>query len=468
MPATTRLSTRIVVRLAQAEACEPDPHYRDDLKIARLTVAYAANGEAVLCSAFELATYMVLGLHPSKVWSAIQARRDALGSFCGPFCPEVSAPSVPKKPAQSVTLWFEKTNAARATNPRGGDTLLRDNTISVPMAAPSIAALFPKSDASSSAKKREYTYREWLRIIRHSFAPQPLRLLTLNALTARGPWPGKDGPADSVICVALGGMMIGDDECGGQCVRSTAQRRLKRAIRENYWRRIRDANSWTNCPKCEKPRTSAKCEACGYRGRSKNGDQWTGEFMRVPAYEIDLDAFLKAPAPKGIREFRARTWKEHKEAAKRGEHPNVTEMPRKPALPTPPDPPPATAAPLKQPAAEHAHRNPTREAKPKLSKTETQKFVADLVVAMRGNGKPPGRTEPDPDCARCGGKGETEHQGHPGTTWRCFCWAPPDPSYRPKLSLDDAMQVVAERWRRHVDVARDAIKFYGYSLPKQE
>src|SRR5215472_7284155 len=156
------MATRIIARLAEAEECEPDPHYRDDLAIARLTVAYAASGEAVLCSPHVLASYAVLGIHPEKVWSAIQARRDALGRSLW----EVSdAPSVPKKSAQSVPLWSEKTNGARAVNSRADRTLLRDNTNSVPMAAPSIAALYPNSDAPSSAKKRQFTFDQSLQLI---------------------------------------------------------------------------------------------------------------------------------------------------------------------------------------------------------------------------------------------------------------------------------------------------------------
>jgi hypothetical protein len=122
MPAT-RLSGRVVKRLTQAEACEPNPHYRDDLQIARLTVHYAATGEAVLCPPHVLASYAVLGLHPEKVWPAIEARRKAL---LGPLLEVLDAPQLrretpPKKAAQSVKLWAEKTNGARAINSRADD-----------------------------------------------------------------------------------------------------------------------------------------------------------------------------------------------------------------------------------------------------------------------------------------------------------------------------------------------------------
>jgi hypothetical protein len=44
-------------------------------------------------------------------------------------------------------------------------------------------------------------------------------------------------------------------------------------------------------------------------------------------YEIDIEKFRSAPRCKELRQFDARTYAEHKAAAKRGEHPNVTEMP---------------------------------------------------------------------------------------------------------------------------------------------
>jgi hypothetical protein len=72
-PALLNLARRVVSRLSTAEASESDPWMRDDLRIARLTVVYAASGEAVLCAPDVLASYMVLGLHPDKVWPAIQA-----------------------------------------------------------------------------------------------------------------------------------------------------------------------------------------------------------------------------------------------------------------------------------------------------------------------------------------------------------------------------------------------------------
>src|SRR5579859_6812370 len=135
------LSLRVLSRLTAALSQECDPWIRDDLKIACRTVLYAARGDAIGCSPDVLASYEVLGMHPAKVWPAIQARRKALG-----LCEETGAPPVPKKPAQSVKLWAEN-RSARAGSSRAA--MLQGSprtTISVPMAAPSIAAIYPNSD----------------------------------------------------------------------------------------------------------------------------------------------------------------------------------------------------------------------------------------------------------------------------------------------------------------------------------
>ncbi|HZW05351.1 MAG TPA: hypothetical protein VFF58_00455 [Candidatus Nitrosotalea sp.] len=435
MPAS--LSGRVVTRLAQAEACELNPHYCDDLRIARLTVHYAASGEAVLCAPHVLASYIVLGLHPEKVWPAVLARRTALGSPV--------EEKAPKKPAQSVPLWCEKTNAARASNSRGGNTLLRDNTIRVPMAAPSIAALYPNSDAPSSAKKRGFTFDEMLAIVEFSGAPHSIRQGTLSALKARGRWPNEDGAATGVICVSLLGMQF-----HGVCCRSTARWRTRRAVKLGFWRELREANSWSDCPKCGTGRSCGTCDKCGYRGRARTpeGKANFDEFCRPSMYEIDIEKFRSAPRPREIRHFDARTYAEYKQAAKRGEHPNVTEMPsRKPVQPDPhpPAPPPATAAPVKQPAAEHAHRNTGRiepkAAQPKLTKRECAKLVADVAERMKGTTRWQDRVG--------GLSGDLD---------------PGDPRYRPKMSFRDALEEVAQIWKRDPDMVRHALKFWGYQL----
>lgn len=93
------LSDRVLAHLEDAEAHEPNPHFRDDLRISWITVLNAARGAA---EPHVAATYAVLGLHPSKVWPAIVARRKAqLGTLYEDFF-GVSLP--PKKPAQSVRI----------------------------------------------------------------------------------------------------------------------------------------------------------------------------------------------------------------------------------------------------------------------------------------------------------------------------------------------------------------------------
>jgi hypothetical protein len=443
----TRLSSRVLARLAQAEVSESNPHYRDDLTIAKLTVLYAWRGAAVLCSPHVLASYAVLGLHPDKVWPAIEARRIALiGSekFSGGKLP-------PKKPPVAVSrsqqkLWFEKTNGARVLGSRAVIPSSGEPAISVPMAAPSIAALYPKSDAPSSAKTRGFTYDEMCAIVQYSGAEHSVRAGTLSALRARGPWPNEDGVATGVICVSLIGMTI-----EGVCCRRTAQRRIKRAMNLHYWRRLRDANSWTNCPKCGKARTTGKCDACPYRGRSKDANgNWTGEFMRVPVYEIDIQKFRSAPRCREIRHFDARTYAEYKAAAKRGEHPNVLDISaRKPTQPAPPqnDPPPTKAAPVQQPAAEH-HRSTVRPepkpAQPRMTRREAAKFMANVEQLKRG------RTG---FFSRADGMNIALHPGEQG--------------YSPPIPWKVAFEAECAQWKRDPQVVRDALKFWGYKLPEE-
>lgn len=393
MPASvSSLSRRVLSRLIDAEAQELNPWLRDDLRIARLTVAYAARGEAVLCSPDVLASYMVLGLHPQKVWPAIQARSIALGPVC----------DVPKKPPQAVKLWAEKTIGARAANSRASEAILREPTISVPMAAPSIAALYPKPDASTSAKKREYTYDDLLFVVRKSYAPSSVVAATVNALTARGRWPNHDGTVSRILCVSLDGMMLGGGDGDRNVVRSTARWRARRAVRLGYWRRLRTANSWSNCPKCGAQRVVGKCgkfdendnfiEGCGYQGRATTPDGKANfdEFCRPYMYELDIEKFLNAPPAKGIRHFDHRTYQEHKEAAKRGEHPNLVPI-RKPTQPAEPrDPAPAAPLPAReQPAAERKteHRAVTTQASARLT-TAAKRVMEICGLPEIGGGIP--------------------------------------------------------------------------------
>lgn len=121
------LPVRVLLRLEQAEQNELNPHLRDDIRIAWITVHYAHHGHAQ--PAID-ATYRVLGLHPDKVWpSIVGRRRAALGAAydrvydaAGNLRPGgwqqwvidgVGAPSSPKKPVQSVRL-VRKRNSGEA------------------------------------------------------------------------------------------------------------------------------------------------------------------------------------------------------------------------------------------------------------------------------------------------------------------------------------------------------------------
>lgn len=111
-----QLTNRILARLERAEWTESRIEFRDDYRIAWITVLYAARGDASECSPHVAATYAVLAMHPDKVWPAVVARRRAeLGGDYSRWYDErcllipemldgVNLP--PKKPAQSVHLWL--------------------------------------------------------------------------------------------------------------------------------------------------------------------------------------------------------------------------------------------------------------------------------------------------------------------------------------------------------------------------
>jgi hypothetical protein len=241
------------------------------------------------------------------------------------------------------------------------------------MASP-VAALYRIPEEAQSAKTRELSLLELKRLIYYSGAPHSVRRVTMDALEARGPWPNGDGPATTIICVSIIGMMIE----GGAC-RRTVQRRVKRACKLGFWRLTRKANSWADCLKCGKPRETGKCEKCGYKGNAKD----MREFARPFTYEFDVQRFVTAPRCREIHSIDWRTYKEYKEAAARGEHPNVTEMPRKPAQPTPPqnDPPPTKAAPA-SPKKVAEHRSTERAVTTEI--TDRTDRAAQLLIEMCG------------------------------------------------------------------------------------
>lgn len=107
---TPAFAVRVLSRLEDAEARELNPHFRDDYRISWITVLNAVRGVA---EPHVVATYAVLGLHPSKVWPAIVARRKAQ---LGPLYEEFFGVSLPpKKPCGSEkrkTAWISEIRAA--------------------------------------------------------------------------------------------------------------------------------------------------------------------------------------------------------------------------------------------------------------------------------------------------------------------------------------------------------------------
>jgi len=72
------LSERVLARLIQSEAHEAEASFRDDYRIAWITVMHAAKGDAVLCPPHVLATWQVLGCHPDDVYPRTMIRRAAM------------------------------------------------------------------------------------------------------------------------------------------------------------------------------------------------------------------------------------------------------------------------------------------------------------------------------------------------------------------------------------------------------
>jgi hypothetical protein len=95
-----KLTNRVLLRLEQIEAAEPNRHFQTDIRIAWLTVLYASRGES---EPHVAATAKILGVHPDRVFSKIEAMRMAK---LGPVNYEAffGAASSPKKPPQSVKL----------------------------------------------------------------------------------------------------------------------------------------------------------------------------------------------------------------------------------------------------------------------------------------------------------------------------------------------------------------------------
>lgn len=105
------LVRRVIARLWQFEVREPDFSFQTDYRITYIALLFASRG---VKNPLVHASYLVLGLHPSKVWPSIVARRKALlgkeyplfYDEAGNWKPEPLivpwAGSSPRKPMQSV------------------------------------------------------------------------------------------------------------------------------------------------------------------------------------------------------------------------------------------------------------------------------------------------------------------------------------------------------------------------------
>jgi hypothetical protein len=93
------LSERVLIRLVEAEAQECDAWYRDDYRIARVTVGLARQGSPI---PHIEACYAVLGIHPDQVWPRIVARRQAV--LMSEYADFFGSASSPKKPVRSVGM----------------------------------------------------------------------------------------------------------------------------------------------------------------------------------------------------------------------------------------------------------------------------------------------------------------------------------------------------------------------------
>jgi hypothetical protein len=84
------VSERVLARLIQAEAHEPDVWLRDDYRQAFIVVTLAARGDTM---PFVVASYQMYGISPNKIWAARIAKRKAqLGEEYSKFYDENGCP----------------------------------------------------------------------------------------------------------------------------------------------------------------------------------------------------------------------------------------------------------------------------------------------------------------------------------------------------------------------------------------
>lgn len=108
-PLRLHWSERVLIRLVDAESRESDAWFRDDYRVARVTVGLARRGSPI---PHIEAAYNVLGCHPDEVWSRIEARRRAL--LAADYDKVFGGIPSPRKPAKSVRLaeFEQQDNAA--------------------------------------------------------------------------------------------------------------------------------------------------------------------------------------------------------------------------------------------------------------------------------------------------------------------------------------------------------------------
>jgi hypothetical protein len=400
----------------QVEACEYDPHVRDDLQIARLTVHYAATGEAKQCSPYVLATYAVLGLHPEKVWPAIEARSKALlgrGEF-------PDAATAPKKPPQSVKLWTGKTNAARVSVSRGGEAILSDESAtSVPMAAPSIAALSTNSGASKSEKLSR------IERVRASSLPERYRsrladLMEQFNFTGDELWMATDSCQKAIgrVCIRRKpGIIVRvrqgrEEKCNLGSCEMISRRSVQRLLRDlvevfGVLEVTHEANRWVK-----------------YGGESV--------FRHSRTYRLRSEKLAPRETYKQWRHRQAVT-------------PIRRNDPPQPDPNSPPPKPPAAAPVQPQRKTAEAHRSTERAmdkpSQPKLTRRESAKFWNGMEQKRRGH---------------------TSYYSRPDSMM--IALRPGDDGYAAPMSWKDAFLAECAAWGREPDAVRDSLKSWGYKV----
>ncbi len=372
------LSARILARLMEAELHEVNSHLRDDYRIARLTVTYAAEGACRLCSPQVAATYMVLGLHPDKVWPAIVARQKAsLGAKYGRWFDQdgvrLGEAFAPKKPPESVRFAREEQKLKKASG-AGLAIPRRFERVESPIMATTVPD-YRDSDSSASGK--------WPRDLMPWFEscdlPDHLRVTMLVLLK-----PKRSGLNLSTSKVRLA------IELG--VTRRTAQRRVRRLRDLRVLEEIGEANKY-------------------FKGRPD-------DFRPSFTYRAHPEAVAPRPTWKDFEQMRPTHRRVKVKSAtqhrRRRSAIALTSSPLpQPAADAPTPAPSPSAAPVAVPPS-NGHRDTRRQPR-RLTPREGPKLVAKMAELMRGH---------------------TRHQQLDGYA---FNLEPDDPRYRAPMSQDKAL-----------------------------